>query len=1012
VAAPQSRASFIVINLTMPQAISIRGARTHNLKNLNLDLPRHRLIVITGVSGSGKSSLAFDTLYAEGQRRYVESLSAYARQFLERMDRPEVDEIKGISPAVAIEQKNPVKSSRSTVATATEIHDYLRLLFARIGRTFCPQCGREVKKDQVDEVLRALQSLHPAGTILVTFPLRREEERVLEMELVDCRSRGFYRLFLDGNIVPLDELKPAHLENRDEVLVVVDRVRNPAGSTVERNPAGPTGANPESRLAESIEQAFDNGHSRVALISYDSDDASSCQRLDFSQAFECAQCRTQFIEPQPRLFSFNNPFGACPTCRGFGDVIEIDIDLVVPDKSKSLRDGAIVPWTMPSYSEMNDWLLQVARRYRISATKPFRELSERELKIVMDGEPDGEFPGIRGFFNWLESKRYKIGVRVFLSRYRGYVRCPDCNGSRIRKEALNVRIGRASGNVPAQLHHGRRCHSDRREESLSASDHQKISRYARNDKAPERLPGNEKTLADICRMTIAEAHRYFTELQLTPFEENIAHQILKELRNRLGYLVDAGLGYLTLDRRTQTLSGGESQRINLATILGSQLVGALYILDEPTIGLHPRDNQRLIHILKMLQEIGNTVIVVEHDREMMETSDFVVDLGPAAGRLGGEIVFRGAFTELMQNGKTSLTGAYLKGEKAIPVPSLRRSWKKCLEIRGAREHNLKNLKVKIPLHIFVAVTGVSGSGKSTLVHDVLYSGLRRAMGKWPKRVGEHDEIRGVDYINDAILVDQSPIGRTPRSNPATYIKAFDDIRQLFANTVTAKLKGYKPGTFSFNTAGGRCPVCEGAGAVKVEMQFLADVFLPCEACDSKRFKKEVLEVTCRGKTIVDVLNMTVDEAVEFFGKMAEKDKHAAKANQKLQLLKDVGLGYMQLGQPATTLSGGEAQRVKLAAHLSQKEGKHILYIFDEPTTGLHFDDVSKLLHCFDRLIAAGNSVLVIEHNMEVIKCADWIIDLGPEGGDAGGYVIAQGTPEEVAQYEGSWTGRFLQRHLK
>jgi excinuclease ABC subunit A len=974
----------------MPEFIAIRGARIHNLKNLSLDLPRHRLIVITGVSGSGKSSLAFDTLYAEGQRRYVESLSAYARQFLERMDRPEVDEIKGISPAVAIEQKNPVKSSRSTVATATEIHDYLRLLFARIGRTHCPDCGREVKKDQVEDVQRALREVSPENTILVTFPLRRDEENVLEMALVDCRRRGFYRLLLDDKIVSLDELKPADLKKRDEVLVIVDRIRSrsPAGSTIEGNPVGPTGSDFENRIAEAVEQAFANGHGRAALKVLESDGTTIYKRLDFSQAFDCAHCRTPFIEPQPRLFSFNNPFGACPTCRGFGDVIEIDIDLVVPDKSKSLRDGAIVPWTMPSYSEMNDWLLQTARRYHISTTKPFRELNERELKIIMEGEPDGEFPGIRGFFKWLEGKRYKIGVRVFLSRYRGYIRCPDCDGCRLRKEALNVRIGPPpSGPLFRKV-----------DEVLGPREiHETTARTV------------SKTIADICRMTIAEAHRYFVDLQLTSFEESIAHQILKELRNRLGYLVDAGLGYLTLDRRTQTLSGGEAQRINLATILGSQLVGALYILDEPTIGLHPRDNQRLIHILKMLQEIGNTVVVVEHDREMMETSDFIVDLGPRAGRLGGEIVFCGTFAELIKDGKASLTGAYLKGEKAIPVASLRRSWENYLEIRGAREHNLKNLNVKIPLHIFVAITGVSGSGKSTLVHEVLYAGLMRAFGQWPKRVGDHDEIRGVNHIDDAILVDQSPIGRTPRSNPATYLKAFDDIRQLFANTVTAKLKGYKPGTFSFNTAGGRCPDCEGAGAVKVEMQFLADVFLPCEACDSKRFKKEVLEVTYRGKSIVDVLNMTVDEAVAFFGKRSEEDRYAAKATQKLQLLKDVGLGYMQLGQPATTLSGGEAQRVKLAAHLAQKEGKHVLYIFDEPTTGLHFDDVSKLLQCFDRLIATGNSVLVIEHNMEVLKCADWIIDLGPEGGEAGGYVIAQGTPEEMAQYENSWTGRFLQR---
>jgi len=907
--------------------IEIYGARTHNLKNIDLRLPRNRLIVITGVSGSGKSSLAFDTLYAEGQRRYVESLSPYARQFLERMDRPDVDEIRGISPAVAIEQKNPTRSSRSTVGTSTEVQDYLRLLFARIGRTYCPDCGVEVRKEQVRDVLETLGRLPEGTRVLITFPVDGQGEELVE----SLREKGFLRLLRpDGAVVSLHEVEPHDLAGAE---VVVDRLIVHRGD--------------EARWADSAGIAFREGGGVATLV------VPGEQRIRFSQRFECSRCGRVFLEPGPRLFSFNNPFGACPTCKGFGDLIQIDLDLVVPDPSRSIRQGAIEPWNTPTYSYFQRELLRRGPRHGVDVDKPFGDLTPDELQYVLHG--DGAFPGIYGFFEWLETKRYKIGVRVFLSRYRGYVRCHACRGTRLRPEALYVKV-------------------------------------------------NGTTIADISSMTISEARRFFEELRLTEFEEQIAGPILRELRNRLGYLEDVGLGYLTLDRRTATLSGGEYQRINLATALGSQLVGSLYVLDEPSIGLHPRDTHRLVQILLKLRDIGNTVVVVEHDRDTMEMADYIVDLGPGAGETGGRVVFQGTYEDLRRDGR-SLTGSYLRGNRQIPIPDVRRRpTGKALVIRGAAEHNLKNIDVEIPLGLFVVVTGVSGSGKSSLVHDVLYTALKRRLGGWKGRVGRHRELLGAQYLDDVILVDQSPIGKTPRSNPATYVKAFDGIRQLFAQTRAARVRGFGPGHFSFNVPGGRCETCQGAGAVKVEMQFLADLFLECETCGGKRYRPEVLEIRYRGKNIAEVLEMTVDAAMEFF------DGHPM-ITQRLKLLQDVGLGYMRLGQPATTLSGGEAQRVKLAAHMASRPGEHILYIFDEPTTGLHFEDIRKLLTCFDRLIEAGNSVLVIEHNLDVIKCADWVIDLGPEGGDAGGYVVACGPPEIIASEPASYTGHYLRRIL-
>lgn len=927
----------------MEKMIQIRGARVNNLKNVSLDIPHNALVVFTGVSGSGKSSLAFDTIYAEGQRRYVESLSSYARQFLERMDKPDVDLIQGISPAMAIEQKTNTRNPRSTVGTSTEVYDYLRLLFARAGGTFCRQCGKRVTRDSVRTVEASLTARagSPGAAIrfYVTFPLPVHAKEPLEQALVNITKEGFFRLVVGGDILDLNEVPGPKKMPADGIHVLVDRLTFRAD---EKN----------ERLADAVETAFASGNGHAALVF--PDDRSA---LRFNQNFACADCHITYEEPDPRLFSFNNPFGACPGCQGFGRAVGIDMDLVVPGKGKTLREGAIQPWSTPKFKEWLRAVIRSSQKTNIRLDVPYGELDERERKMLVEGTP--EFEGIKDFFAMVEKKGYKISYRVLLSRYRGYTTCPDCGGARLRPEALAVRVG-------------------------------------------------GKRISDVVAMTIAELRKFLGGVRLSAEETAVAKRIMEELKRRVAYLDDVGIGYLTLDRLSSTLSGGESQRINLATSLGSSLVGAVYVLDEPSIGLHPRDNDRLITILRALRDAGNTVIVVEHDADMIRSADLVVDMGPLAGERGGEIIFRGSLAALVES-TASLTGAYLGGRKVIPVPEDRRSLTgRALTILGASEHNLKNIDVSVPLDMLVCVTGVSGSGKSTLVHDVIVGGLRRLFGEPGAGHGAFREIQGHHQISGVEMVDQSPIGRTPRSNPATYIGVFDQIRGLFAATQGARVHGYAPGVFSFNVPGGRCDECEGDGVVKVEMQFLADLFLPCDACKGKRYKKEVLDVRYRGKNIDDVLGLTVSEAIAFFGQEATGRKVA----QKLKVLEDVGLGYIRLGQPATSLSGGEAQRIKLAAHLSAPTGdRHTLFVFDEPTTGLHFDDIAKLLRCFNALIEAGNSVLIIEHNPDVIKCADHVIDLGPEAGEAGGRIVAAGTPEAIAKNPDSLTGKFLRPFL-
>lgn len=923
------------------KTIRIRGARVHNLKNIDLELPRKRLIVFTGVSGSGKSSLAFDTIYAEGQRRFVESLSTYARQFLERMDKPDVDFIQGISPAVAIQQKTVTRNPRSTVGTTTEIYDYLRLLFARIGVTYCSNCGSVVRRDSVRTILERLKQEsrnHDELKLYILFPLRDHPTVSLQDELENLKKQGFFRVVCKNEVIDLHDGIPFHAQKND-VLVLVDRL-------VYRNNGEQT------RLAESLEAAFLNGGGYAVVKMVDNG-----KEFRFNQHYECAQCGIRYEEPDPRLFSFNNPYGACPHCQGFGRSVGIDLDLVVPDRSKTLRSGAIHPWTFPKWRENLRDLLRIAPREKVRLDVPFEELTQRELDIVLNG--CSGFDGIYEFFKFIERKSYKIHYRVFLSRYRAYTTCEECEGSRLRKEALYVKV-------------------------------------------------HEKTIHDLVSSSIEQASHFFLTLELSQFELQVAGRILDELRKRLKVLVDVGIGYLTLDRMSHTLSGGESQRINLATALGSSLVGSLYVLDEPSIGLHPRDTHKLITVLKSLRDVGNTVIVVEHDAEMMRASDTIVDLGPGAGEQGGEIVYCGDRDGLLQY-SDSLTAKYLNGKLSIPVPTKRRGGNGLhIMVRGAAEHNLQNINVKIPLGMLVCITGVSGSGKSTLVHEILFPAVKKLKGVAGESVGKHKSIEGVEHIDDAELVDQSPIGRTPRSNPVTYIKTFDLIRDLLANTHASKIHGYTPGYFSFNVPGGRCETCEGSGVQVIEMQFLADLNLTCENCKGKRFKKEVLDIGYRGKNVDDILNMTVSEAVHFF----EAEASSRKIARRLKVLDEVGLGYVRLGQSAATLSGGEAQRVKLAAHVAESEsGKRMLFIFDEPTTGLHFDDIAKLLKCFDALIEHGNSVLIIEHNLEVVKCADWVIDLGPEAGNQGGRIVAQGTPEELAKHRISHTGKFLRRYF-
>src|SRR6266849_3441177 len=960
-------------------SIVVRGARVHNLKNIDFEIEHNTLTVVTGVSGSGKSSLAFDTIYAEGQRRYVESLSAYARQFLERIEKPDVDVIDGIAPAVAIKQKNSTRNPRSTVATATEIFDYLRLLFARVGRTYCLLCGQEVKKDTVDEAVDRLLALGEGTRLKVFFPIQTHvpaaEEKglkksrakkksaesnlpsdAIKARLFDLRKRGFNRLFQNGQVFEFSTPESLLDVNfSDPVFGLVDRLV--------------VSADQRSRIVDAVEIGY--CEAGEVIFEAAAPDGNIPQRLRFSQRFECKNDGSRYEEPEPRLFSFNNPYGACPRCQGFGNTIDFDLDLVIPDKGKTLNEGAIEPWTKPKYRTLFTELKRFARQAEIPLDVPWYELDAEQQKLVVDG--DSGFGGVRGFFKHLERKKYKLHVRVFLSRYRGYSLCSACGGTRLRVEARQVKI-------------------------------------------------DGKNICQVCSMTVEEAARFFGQLKLSTQQAAIADKLLIELRERLRFLNEVGLEYLTLDRLSSTLSGGEAQRIQLATSLGSRLVGTLYVLDEPSIGLHSRDTHRLIKILHDLRDLGNTILVVEHDPDIMRASDRILDLGPGAGESGGQLIAAGSYDEIL-SAPGSLTGRYLSGALRIQLPQVRRKpGSRQIKIFGARAHNLKNIDLSIPLGMLVAITGVSGSGKSTLLHDVLFQALSAAKKQGngePIPSADWSELEGDDLIDDVILVDQSPIGRTPRSNPVTYIKAFDGIRDLFASLPESKKRGFSAGHFSFNIPGGRCETCQGDGTVTVEMQFLADVELICEECKGARYKPQVLEVRYRGKNIHEVLNLTVKEALHFFSGVP-------KVVEKLRVLEEVGLGYLRLGQSATTLSGGEAQRIKLATHLqpaSRDIGRpsssvgpthrrnRMLYIFDEPTTGLHFDDVSKLLSAFRRLIEAGGSILVIEHNLEVIKTADWVIDLGPEGGERGGYVVGAGSPEVIAKLPNSYTGKFLARVL-
>jgi excinuclease ABC subunit A len=956
------------------ESIIVRGARVHNLKNIDFEIPHNSLTVVTGVSGSGKSSLAFDTIYAEGQRRYVESLSAYARQFLERIEKPDADLIDGIAPAVAIRQKNQTRNPRSTVATATEIYDYLRLLFARIGRTYCSQCGQQVKKDTVDEVAASVLALEEGTRLNVLFPLQPapappEPEKkprgrakkpaapaaddLLRERLFELRKRGFNRLFQNGRIFEFSTPESLLDVNFDApVFLLLDRIA--------------LAPDIRARVVDAVESAY--REAGEVIFETAPRDGSEPRRLRFSQRFECKACNLKYEEPEPRLFSFNNPFGACPRCQGFGNTIDFDMDLVVPDTSKTLTEGAIEPWTKPKYKPLAAEMKRYARQARIPLETPWSDLDPEHRRAIIEG--DGKWFGVRGFFAHLERKKYKLHVRVFLSRYRGYSVCGSCGGARLRADARLVRIA-------------------------------------------------DKDICQVCAMTVDQAALFFWGLTLADMENEIAGKLLEEIRDRLRFLHEVGLEYLTLDRLASTLSGGEAQRIQLASSLGSRLVGTLYVLDEPSIGLHSRDTSRLINILKNLRDLGNTILVVEHDREVMRSADRILDLGPGAGEHGGNLVAEGTYEEIRLN-HASLTGRFLNGDLEIQVPQTRRQPGRFqLKVFGALGHNLKGFDLNIPLGMIVAITGVSGSGKSTLVHDVIYNGLaeQKRQSAGGASDGSYTRLQGGELLDDVVLVDQSPIGRTPRSNPVTYIKAFDAIRELFASLAEAKKHGYAAGYFSFNIPGGRCETCQGDGTVTVEMQFLADVELLCEECKGTRYKPEILAVHYHGRNIHDVLNMTVKEALHFFSGVH-------KIVDKLKVLDEVGLGYLRLGQSATTLSGGEAQRMKLAAHLqphslnrpkpadeARRRLPHVLYIFDEPTTGLHFDDISKLLLAFRRLIDAGGSILVIEHNLDVIKVADWVIDLGPEGGDRGGQVVAEGPPEKIVQNPKSYTGQWLARVL-
>jgi excinuclease ABC subunit A len=976
----------------MNDQITIRGARTHNLKSIDVDIPHNALTVVSGVSGSGKSSLAFDTVYAEGQRRYVESLSAYARQFLERIEKPDVDHMDGLAPAIAIKQKNQTRNPRSTVATATEIYDYLRLLYARCGTVTCLHCGGIVKHDTVDEIVATLFALPEGTRTYALFPIVRAEIKLEPMQvptveeaadvskpskrsstkksaksavassnlnltetlkdrLTELRRRGYNRLYQSGKIVEFSTPESLlELDFAKPIFALIDRLSITRDS--------------RARIVDAIETGYrESGEVQFQTVPREGE--SEAKKLRFSAAFECTTCHRAYREPEPRLFSFNNPFGACPRCQGFGNTIDFDPNLIIPDKSKTLDEGAIAPWTTTKYRPHHGEMKRAAKVANIPTNVPWYDLTDYQQRFIEEG--DDSFPGIRGFFAALERKKYKLHVRVFLSKYRGYALCPDCRGQRLRAEARAVVI-------------------------------------------------NNQNICETSALTITAAQEFFDNLQLSPAQLEIAGKILEEVRQRIHFLHQVGLDYLTLDRLSSTLSGGESQRIQLATSLGSRLVGALYVLDEPSIGLHTRDTAKLIRIMKDLRDLGNTILVVEHDPDVIRAADHLLDLGPGAGELGGHLLASGTVKEVTAN-PNSITGKYLSGRLTIPVPKYRREpGREHLKLTGARIHNLRGVDIDIPLGLLCCVTGVSGSGKSTLVHQVLYRALMQALGQTEGSDPAHlfRELTGTQHLNDVILVDQSPIGRTPRSNPVTYIKAFDDIRALFAAQPDAKRRGFGPGHFSFNVPGGRCDVCEGDGTVTVEMQFLADIELPCEECNGTRYKSAILDIKYKGKSIYDVLNMTVKEALVYFA-------GHPKIVDKLYVLDEVGLGYVRLGQSATTLSGGEAQRVKLASHLATarsvtsrgtnetaaKARSRTLYILDEPTTGLHFDDVAKLLGAFRKLIEGGGSLLVIEHNLDVIKSADWVIDMGPEGGNGGGQIVAVGTPEEIAANPKSHTGHWL-----
>jgi len=927
--------------LSAQNFIHIQGARVHNLKNITVDFPRNKLIVVTGVSGSGKSSLTIDTLFAEGQRRYAESLSAYARQFMARMDKPDVDFIKGLCPAIAIEQKVTTRTPRSTVGSMTEIYDYLRLLFARVGRTYSPVSGQEVKKNDVQDVIRAIESRPVGDRVLILIPFKHHPHRNITEELNILLQKGFSRLYIKKETIRIEDLLSVP-ENSKSAKADPKVPRSGAYLLIDRMVAKTFDEDDRHRLGDSIGTAFYEGEGQM-LLEFNGNETAS-----FSNRFEMDGIR--FEEPVPNLFSFNNPFGACPTCEGFGQVLGIDADLVLPDRRLSLYEGAVAPWKGEKLGAWREHFIRASKKYDFPIHKPVADLTKQQFQLLWEGAKD--LNGVADFFKEVERNLYKVQYRVLLSRYRGRTNCPDCGGYRLRPEALYVKID--------GLHIG-----------------------------------------ELCEMPVGRLAEWFRDLTLSAFEQQVGKRILTEIHTRLGTLLEVGLGYLTLNRLANTLSGGESQRIQLTRSLGSNLTNSLYILDEPSIGLHARDTQRLIGVLKNLRDLGNTVVVVEHDEMMMREADYIIDMGPLASHLGGEVVAAGDYKTLIKNEK-SLTGKYLRGDLKIEAPKQVRKARKFIVVEGARQHNLKNIRVSFPLNTLCVVSGVSGSGKTTLVKQILYPALQKMKGEYADKVGIHQAITGdVDEISQIELVDQNPIGKSSRSNPVTYVKAYDEIRDLFSKQPLSKMRGFQPKHFSFNVDGGRCDTCKGEGEQVVEMQFLADVHLTCEVCGGKRFKDEVLDVTYRGKSIHDVLELSVDDALEFF--RDEKD-----ILQKLNPLSSVGLGYVKLGQSSDTLSGGEAQRVKLASFLGKgKSLGHILFIFDEPTTGLHFHDIRKLLNSFSALIDQGHSVLVVEHNTDVIRSADWVIDLGPEAGEEGGYLVYEGIPAGLKKVKESYTGRFL-----